>query len=413
MEQNIEPVQPEQKETVNVKSGKKFLSVRNIVIGVAILLVLGAAGTFTYISLTTKWVAKIDNKKITLQDFNNLYYAQIRMMVDKTNDEIDKMAKDPTWLQKLPILNKEEFLNQLIQNRLLFYKAKEEGYLDNAEAKILSGYQVESIVSRFYLASALKGSTSVSDKEVADAYTQYKAQFNGVPIETAYERIRSELSQRKISVEQERKRQELDDNAKIERNEDIITRLADPDKSKRPSSGNIVTISGKGISSRTISVKEFVTGYYAQLKFIYKKTNDEIDALAADPAAVEQNPLLNRKNFLDQIIYQYLFYEAARNEGLTKKGDLSSLIDFSNEQAIVIYYVRDKFAKDIAVTDDEIAVEYDKARSQLPANILPETAEMYIRQNIEQQKLLKKTQEVVADLRERAVIEKNLNLIKK
>ena len=74
----------------------------------------------------------------------------------------------------------------------------------------------------------------------------------------------------------------------------------DPDKSKRATSGTLVKIKGKSISSTSIDVKELNTLYYAQNKIMTGAKDEEaVDKLASDPSSLQQNSTLNKRDFLE------------------------------------------------------------------------------------------------------------------
>ncbi len=54
------------------------------------------------------------------------------------------------------------------------------------------------------------------------------------------------------------------------------------------------------------------------MKSIYNLPKEEIDKLAQDPAQLERNPLLNKNNFLEQMIQQRLVYKKAIDDGILK-----------------------------------------------------------------------------------------------
>jgi hypothetical protein len=391
----------------------KKIREKKVFVGIAALavVVIVAGVICAKIFLFSDWIVKIDGKRISSTEFNNLYYAQCRMIYNKSNEEIDKLANDPASVQQNPMLKKSEFLNSLIQNKLLYLKAESEGYGNNKEAKILTEYQVLNVVGQFYAETVIKNSIVITEKEISDTYLKYQSQFNGVPIQMVTERIKTSLQQQKLSAEYAKKLEDVRKTAQLDRNEDLMTKLSDPDKSKRPTSGTLVKISGKNITTKEISVEDFTTGYYAQLKFIANTDEAGVDKLASDPALANQNPLLNKKRFLDQIIDQYLLYEEARNKGLLENKDLKALLNFYKEQAVYLYFLKDKYSKDTVVTDQEIAMEYNRVKKQLPPTMMPDQAIAYIRQNIEQQKVMQKVNEMVTNLKDRAVIEKNMSLI--
>jgi hypothetical protein len=330
-----------------------------------------------------------------------------------TNDDINKLASDRNEVAQNPILDKAFFLNQMMEQLVVYQAAKEAGYVKKSDVQILNEYQFQTLVSKYYIALTFKDKIRPTDKEVATAYEKNRAQFGGAPFQAVEQRIRSFISEQKLQYEQNTKLQVLRENAQIDRNEELITKLMDPDKAKRPKKGTLVTIKGKNISTKTISVEEFLVNYYLQFKFAYKMDESLVDKLANDPAALDQNALLNKKVFLDQIIGQYLYYEEARNTGILKNPDVVGLSDYYSKQLIIMFYIRDKYAKDAEVTQQEIAAEYNKLKSRIPPTMLPDLVEASIRQNLEQQKLSRKLPEIVSTLKDKAFKEKNLSLIEK
>jgi hypothetical protein len=297
----------------------------------------------------------------------------------------------------------------MVDQFIVYQIAKDAGYTKKSEVKILDEYQMQTLVAKYYISATLKDKIQATDQEIADTYNKNKSRFNGAPIQTVEPRIKEYIQGQKLQLEQNKKMQELRENAQIDRNEDIINKLMDPDKAKRPKSGTVVTIKGKNISTKTISVEDFLTTYYLQFKINLQMDEATVDKLANDPSAVEQNPLFNKKLFLEQVIGQYLFYEAARSAGLLKNSDVIGLRDYYSKQLVTMYYIRDKYAKDAEVTPQEIAAEYNKVKSQIPPTMLPDLVEASLRQSLEQQKLSRKLPEIIGILRDKASKEKNLS----
>ncbi len=373
-----------------------------------VILLAGAAVILWFTVFSGEWIVKINGNKVNFQDFNDLYYAQARTFYDKSNSEIDKLASSG---DRSPIPTKRRFLNQLIDHKFLYFKALDENYDSNKDVKILSEFQEYTIVLRYYLLTKFKDKVTVTDKEIADEYPKHKDQLKNVPIEEAESQIKNYLTQQKLDVEQKKKYAELEKAAQIDKKADLINSLSDKDKSKRPTSGTLVKISGKNVKTKEVNVEDFNAGYYAQLRFLLNVDNNEIDKLASDPAAVAANPILNKKEFLNQVIYQYLFYEAARSEGLLKEKDLIALSKFYTEQAVYLYFIKDKYGKDAAATEQEISEQYQRVKSQIPPTMLPDQAIMMIRSRIEEQKLQRKVEQLVSDLKDRWVIEKHMELL--
>jgi hypothetical protein len=357
------------------------------------------------------WVAKINGEEITLEEFNNLYYAQLRIQYHLSNEEIDKLASDPEKKSQNPYLDRAQFLNQMIDGLVVYQKAIEAGYDKKPQVKIIMEYQTYSLAGRFHLDEMLKGKVVVTDKEITEAYESNKDQFENQSPDQAKERIRQNLMRGKTNDEQTKILQELKDSAIIDKNEDVISKLSDPDKSKKAKTGTIVTIKGKNITTKKIDVQEFLTGYYAQLGLMYIVDNDAIDSLASDPSTVEQNSLLDKKNFLEQLIGQYIFYESARNAGVMKKTDVQALSKFYNMQIPILYYLREKYIGEIIVTSEELSEQYRQFSEQFQENPIHEHSKIMIKQGLINQKLNSKLPEIVQALREKAVKEKNLKLL--
>jgi hypothetical protein len=416
MEMNQEQQAPvATQEKAVLKIGKLTISKKIAIIAGASLAVLIGAGVASYfVFFSSSWVAKINGEKITLKEFNSLYYAKLRSegYSGLSNEEIDKIAADPMKSAQNPYLKRTEFLNQMMDGYIVYQLAVKEGYLKNEEVKMLSEYNRYSIATRFHAEKLFKDKVTVTDKEISDVYARYKAQLQNRPLEEVKDLIKKEIIPQKISMEQNKKYQELKDAATIDRaSDDVFNKLSDPDKTKRPTSGDVVTIKGKNIATKTVSVKEFMAGYYAQLKYLYKTDEAGIDRLANDASAVSQNPILNKKTFLDQIVGSYLFYEDARISGTLKDPDFDAIAKFYDMNIAVSYFLKDKYSKDVEVTQKEISDTYNAMRKQIPPNVTPDQAEAYIKQNLEQQKLAQKLPSIVSGLRDKAEKEKNLDVL--
>lgn len=166
------------------------------------------------------------------------------------------------------------------------------------------------------------------------------------------------------------------------------------------------------IDDETITDNELNAYYYAQMKSIYNLPKEEIDKLAQDPAQLERNPLLNKSNFLEQMIQQRLVYKKAIDDGILKNEELKTLLDISKEGLVVQYYIREKFKNDIAISPQEVEMVYNQQRTRFKG-VPIDQAEMYIKQQLFQQKLNMKIKELVDTLRDERKIEKNMDLLRK
>lgn len=380
-----------------------------IIGGVVLLAAVAIVLWFTVFS--GEWILKINGHRVKLDEFNDLYYAQARTIVDNTNSEIDKFVENNPNSQIPP---KKTYLNsEFLESKILYFKAVEEGYASNKDVKMLTEFNKYTVIMRYYMLTKFKTKVSVSSKEISDEYLKHKAELKDTPIDQAEAQLRNYLTQQKLEAEQKKKIAELESQAKIEKNDDLINKISDPDKSKRPTSGTLVKISGKKIDTKEITVEYFNSLYYQQIKSLMNASESEIDKAAADPNIVASNPFINKKFFLDQMVQLYLFSEDARNEGMLKQKDLIALINSNAEQITYLYFIKDRYTKEAAATEQEISEQYERYKGKLPPNILPDQAIMMIRSRIEQQKLSRKVGELLADLKDRWTIEKNIDSLDK
>lgn len=389
------------------------IKARKMLVGIigGVVLLAAAATILWFTVFSGEWILKVNGHRVSLEEFNDVYYAQARTIVDNTNSEIDKFVENNPNSQIPP---KKTYLNnEFLDSKILYFKAVEEGYDSNKEVKLLTDFNRYTVIMRYYMLSKFKNKVAVTAKEISDEYPKHKDQLRNVPIEQAEAQLRNYLTQQKLEAEQNKKIAELEGAAKIERNDELINKISDPDKSKRPTSGTLVKITGKNIDTKEITVEYFNNIYYQQIKSLMNATESEIDKAASDPNVVASNPFINKKNFLNQIVQLYLFSEDARNEGLLKQKDLIALINSNNEQITYLYFIKDRYTKEATPTDQEISEQYERYKGQFPPNILPDQAIMMIRSRIEQQKLSRKVGELLTDLKDRWTIQKNIDVLDK
>lgn len=145
------------------------------------------------------WVAKINDDKITINMLNAYYYAQQKQIYSATtNEEIDKMANDPDAVDKNPTLNKEEFLENYIRQRLVYNKAIEEGMMNDQEVQAHIEMATEAVVVAQYVKNKYKTEIKISPEEIAEAYAKNRDRFKGVPIEQAEQYIQQNIFQQEL-----------------------------------------------------------------------------------------------------------------------------------------------------------------------------------------------------------------------
>ncbi len=165
------------------------------------------------------------------------------------------------------------------------------------------------------------------------------------------------------------------------------------------------------IDGKTVTLDQLNTYYYAQQKSLYNLPKEKIDELAADPAQVAKNPTLNKAEFLEQLVRQMLVYNKAMEDKAMKDKELEALVQMAREAVVVGYYVREKFKNEIEPSPKEIEELYTKEKARFQG-VPAEQAEMFIKQQIQQQKLQLKIRDLVESLRDEGKVQKNTKLLK-
>lgn len=170
-----------------------------------------------------KWIAKIKGDEITLGELNALYYAQQKSMYnDATNAEIDRRAADAQEVAKNPTLDKKEFLENVVRQRLVYNKAIEEGVHKNREAEALIQMAKEAVVVGYFIKEKFKDQIEVSDQEIAKVYSEQRARFKGAPVDEAEQYIRQQMMQQKLQVKLRELVETLKEEGGIKRNLDLL-----------------------------------------------------------------------------------------------------------------------------------------------------------------------------------------------
>ena len=196
-----------------------------------IVLLCCIIGTFSLLisckdTFSGEWVAKIDGETITLDELNTLYYAQHQHLLNVTKEDIDKYAKDPDLIKRIPTLNKQFFLEELIKQRLIYNKAVKDGLLDNKEVKAVIQIAREGAVVQSYVKEKFKDDIKISDEEIEAFYTQERnKRYRGVPIDQAEKHIKQYLLSRKMQKKLMALVESLRDESVIEKNEAVLKKV--------------------------------------------------------------------------------------------------------------------------------------------------------------------------------------------
>ncbi len=176
----------------------------------------------------SQWVAKINGETIALSKLNSFYYAQQKSIYNKlSNEEIDKLSANYDELKKNPSLDKREFLENLIKQRLVFNKAIDDGMLKNEEVNSLIEMAKEAVVVGYYMKSKYKDQIEVTDHDVNKAYIAQESRFKDIPIEQAKQQIKQKLTQQKLQLKLRDFVETLKEKSEIKRNLDPIIKKYD------------------------------------------------------------------------------------------------------------------------------------------------------------------------------------------
>ena len=127
---------------------------------------------------------RIDDEKISINQFNTYYYMFAKMMFNMDKKEVDKMAANPEIENHptLNLLNKTKFMDFLVSRKLLANKAKEDDSINKKDLETIAELAKLHYISSYFLSQKLKDEIKVSDDEVNAFYAKNKEQFKGVPM---------------------------------------------------------------------------------------------------------------------------------------------------------------------------------------------------------------------------------------
>jgi hypothetical protein len=128
-----------------------------------------------------KAAVKIDDDVITIDTMEKFYYVQNKLILNKTKEEIDNLAKTPA-AANYPSLNRAKFADIIISRKLLYKKAMADEDMDKDELNAVMELNKINGVATFYLIKKLGKDINVTDKEVEAFYTANRNLFKGVPL---------------------------------------------------------------------------------------------------------------------------------------------------------------------------------------------------------------------------------------
>jgi hypothetical protein len=152
------------------------------------------------------WAVKIDSDTISIDEFNNYYYAFNKTTYNlKSNEDVDKLAAEVDTLDprdpRRQYLLKSNFIDHLVAQRLLYNKAVNDSSIDKKELNTTIELAKMQTVATYYLGKKLKDKITVTDAEVEKFYTENRSDFRGVPLNDEFiNRIKQQLVFQKSSV---------------------------------------------------------------------------------------------------------------------------------------------------------------------------------------------------------------------
>ncbi len=200
---------------------KKIMYVA-LILSFSTLTILSCKKTGTSLSSSGEWIAKINKDVITVDMLDAFYYAQQKSIYNESKEEIDKLATDPESVAKNPTLNKVEFLENFIRQRLVYNKAVDDGIMDNEEVKAHIEMAKEAVVVAQYVKSKFKDEIAVTDEDIEQMYSRNRGKFQGVPIEQAEQYISQQLFQQKLQMKLRDLVESLKEQSIIEKNTALL-----------------------------------------------------------------------------------------------------------------------------------------------------------------------------------------------
>ncbi len=148
----------------------------------------------------SEWAVKIDDEKISIDEFYKFYYTQNKMLLNLDKDEIDDLADDPQ-LAEHPTINKTKFMDYLVSRKLLYRKAVNDEDINKDELNALMELSKLNAAANYYILEKHKDEIEVSDEEAEMFYRNNQDQFKGVPInERVMNGIKQQIFMQKLEA---------------------------------------------------------------------------------------------------------------------------------------------------------------------------------------------------------------------
>jgi len=117
-----------------------------------------------------------------------------------SKEEIDKLSNNPAYANH-PFLNKANFLDHLIAQKVLFEKAMDDKSIDKEELETLLEMVKVQTAAQYFLSKKLKDKIAVTDEEVEKIYSENRSKFAGRTAEEASNYIKQQIFSQKSRQE--------------------------------------------------------------------------------------------------------------------------------------------------------------------------------------------------------------------
>jgi hypothetical protein len=173
----------------------------------------GGGSSLAQTSKGSTWVAKVDEKTITLDEFEREFGVHVFSLPIIEEDK-ERYSGDQ--------VNKKRFLTNLINEYLIYHRAVNDGYLKREDVQALIEAVSRRAVIQLYLSEKIEPTLSeIPDEQIEAIYNQNKQLYAGVDIDVAQQDIRMKLLQQQYNDRLNDIIDSLMGEAKVIRNQDV------------------------------------------------------------------------------------------------------------------------------------------------------------------------------------------------
>lgn len=166
-------------------------------------------------------VFKINDKEYSVLDFKKMYYSQLRLQFNLSDERINEMRKNPDMEKQNPLFVPSKFIEQFIRTHLTALKAEEDKFLEkNPTISTLIEIRIQRAIMQSYLIDKFQKKVVPTQDEIASVYQKYIDRFQNVPVEKAEEVISQNIEKQKFQREVMTYVLELKEQSKIEKNKE-------------------------------------------------------------------------------------------------------------------------------------------------------------------------------------------------